>query len=155
MTSELKFIEAIKYFECNENEKKAPISKFYYENLRRNKEGLVVSFQEDKIDISPNRKSGKNHNKELLKYLKAINNYSKFTEFENQRIDKLMCLFEDGVVPKNKLKEIVKMIKGVTNPVEILNTIWDMIPSSYIENNTQNDNIEEYNTEVVLSLDLV
>ena len=155
MTSELKFIEAIKYFECNENEKKAPISKFYYENLRRNKEGLVVSFQEDKIDISPNRKLGKNHNKELLKYLKAINNYSKFTEFENQRIDKLMCLFEDGVVPKNKLKEIVKMIKGVTNPVEILNTIWDMIPSSYIENNTQNDNIEEYNTEVVLSLDLV
>lgn len=155
MTSELKFIEAIKYFECNENEKKAPISKFYYENLRRNKEGVVVSFQEDKIDISPNRKLGKNHNKELLKYLKAINNYSKFTEFENQRIDKLMCLFEDGVVPKNKLKEIVKMIKGVTNPVEILNTIWDMIPSSYIENNTQNDNIEEYNTEVVLSLDLV
>lgn len=155
MTSELKFIEAIKYFECNENEKKAPISKFYYENLKRNKEGLVISFQEDKIDISPNRKSGKNHNKELLKYLKAINNYSKFTEFENQRIDKLMCLFEDGVVPKNKLKEIVKMIKGVTNPVEILNTIWDMIPSSYIENNTQNDNIEEYNTEVVLSLDLV
>lgn len=155
MTSELKFIEAIRYFECNENEKKAPISKFYYENLKRNKEGLVVSFQEDKIDISPNRKSGKNHNKELLKYLKAINNYSKFTEFENQRIDKLMCLFEDGVVPKNKLKEIVKMIKGVTNPVEILNTIWDMIPSSYIENNTQNDDIEEYNTEVVLSLDLV
>ena len=47
------------------------------------------------------------------------------------------------------------MIKGVTNPVEILNTIWDMIPSSYIENNIQNDNIEEYNTEVVLSLDLV
>ncbi|MCC2706063.1 helicase-related protein [Intestinibacter bartlettii] len=155
MTSELKFIEAIRYFECNENEKKAPISKFYYENLKRNKEGLVISFQEDKIDISPNRKSGKNHNKELLKYLKAINNYSKFTEFENQRIDKLMCLFEDGVVPKNKLKEIVKMIKGVTNPVEILNTIWDMIPSSYIENNTQNDDIEEYNTEVVLSLDLV
>lgn len=155
MTREIKFIEAIRYFECNENEKKAPISKFYYENLKRNKEGLVVSFQEDKIDISPNRKSGKNHNKELLKYLKAINNYSKFTEFENQRIDKLMCLFEDGVVPKNKLKEIVKMIKGVTNPVEILNTIWDMIPSSYIENNTQNDNIEEYNTEVVLSLDLV
>ena len=155
MTREIKFIEAIRYFECNENEKKAPISKFYYENLKRNKEGLVVSFQEDKIDISPNRKSGKNHNKELLKYLKAINNYSKFTEFENQRIDKLMCLFEDGVVPKNKLKEIVKMIKGVTNPVEILNTIWDMIPSSYIENNTQNDDIEEYNTEVVLSLDLV
>ncbi len=155
MTREIKFIEAIRYFECNENEKKAPISKFYYENLKRNKEGLVVSFQEDKIDISPNRKSGKNHNKELLKYLKAINNYSKFTEFENQRIDKLMCLFEDGVVPKNKLKEIVKMIKGVTNPIEILNTIWDMIPSSYIENNTQSENIEEYNTEVVLSLDLV
>lgn len=155
MTREIKFIEAIKYFECNENEKKAPISKFYYENLKRNKEGLVASFQEDKIDMSPSRKSGKNHNKELLKYLKAINNYSKFTEFENQRIDKLMCLFEDGVIPKNKLKEIVKMIKGVTNPVEILNTIWDMIPSSYIENNTQNDDIEEYNTEVVLSLDLV
>lgn len=155
MTREIKFIEAIRYFECNENEKKAPISKFYYENLKRNKEGLVISFQEDKIDISPNRKSGKNHNKELLKYLKYINNYSKFTEFENQRIDKLMCLFEDGSIPKNKLKEIVKMIKGVTNPVEILNTIWDMIPSSYIENNTQSENIEEYNTEVVLSLDLV
>lgn len=155
MTREIKFLEAIKYFECDENEKKANISKFYYKNLKRNKEGLVASLQEDIVDVSPTRKGGKNHNKELLKYLKAINHYPKFTEFENQRIDKLMILFEDGVIPKNKLKEIVKAVKGASNPIEILNTIWDMVPNSYIENNNSNDNIEEYNTEVVLSLDLV
>lgn len=155
MTREIKFLEAIKYFECDENEKKANISKSYYKNLKRNKEGLVASLHEDIVDVSPTRKGGKNHNKELLKYLKAINHYPKFTEFENQRIDKLMILFEDGVVPKNILKEIVKAVKGVSNPIEILNTIWDMVPNSYIENNNSNDHIEEYNTEVVLSLDLV
>lgn len=155
MTREIKFLDAIKYFECDENEKKANISKLYYKNLKRNKEGLVASLHEDIVDVSQTRRGGKNNNKELLKYLKVINHYPKFTEFENQRIDKLMTLFEDGVMPKNILKEIVKAVKGVSNPIEILNTIWDMVPNSYIENNNSNDNIEEYNTEVVLSLDLV
>ena len=127
----------------------------YYKNLKANKEGLIYSLQQDKIDISPTRKVGKNYNKQLLIHLKDISRYSKFTEFEDQRIDKLMSLFEDGVIPKNILKEIMKKIKEVNNPIEKLNTIWDMVPNSYIENNNSNDNIEEYNTEVVLSLDLV
>ena len=66
-----------------------------------------------------------------------------------------MSLFEDGVIPKNILKEIMKKVKEINNPIEKLNTIWDMVPNSYIENNNSNDNIEEYNTEIVLSLDLV
>ena len=154
-TREIKFLEAIRYFECDEKEKKANISKLYYKNLKANKEGLIYSLQQDKIDISPTRKVGKNYNKQLLIHLKDISRYSKFTEFEDQRIDKLMSLFEDGVIPKNILKEIMKKIKEVNNPIEKLNTIWDMVPNSYIENNNSNDNIEEYNTEVVLSLDLV
>ena len=49
----------------------------------------------------------------------------------------------------------MKKVKEINNPIEKLNTIWDMVPNSYIENNNSNDNIEEYNTEIVLSLDLV
>ena len=66
-----------------------------------------------------------------------------------------MDLFEDGAIPINISKEIAKTIRKMKNPIEILNVIWDMVPDSYIKNSKSKDNIEEYSTEVVLSLDLV
>ena len=123
--------------------------------MKRNKRKLIETLEFDNTDISPVRKTGKSNTTFILKNLKGITSYSTLTEFDQDRITKLMDLFEDGAIPINISKEIAKTIRKMKNPIEILNVIWDMVPDSYIKNSKSKDNIEEYSTEVVLSLDLV
>ena len=155
ISREMTFLDAMKLMESDKEEKYHKISNNYYENLEQNKKELVKTLQEESMDISPIRKEGKSHDKTIIKTLKALNAYPKFTENEISKIHKLMDLFEDGAIPSSIGKEIVKMIKGIADPIEIFNTIWDLVPDSYIKNSEIKEEIQDYNTEVVLSLDLL
>ena len=155
ISREMTFLDAMKLMESDKEEKYHKISNNYYENLEQNKKELVKTLQEESMDISPIRKEGKSHDKTIIKTLKALNTYPKFTENEISKIYKLMDLFEDGAIPSVIGKEIVKMIKGIGDPIEIFNTIWDLVPDSYIKNSEIKEEIQDYNTEVVLSLDLL
>ena len=155
ISREMTFLDAMKLMESDKEEKYHKISNNYYENLEQNKKELVKTLQEESMDISPIRKEGKSHDKTIIKTLKALNAYPKFTENEISKIHKLMDLFEDGAIPLAIGKEIVKMIKGIADPIEMFNTIWDLVPDSYIKNSESKEEIQDYNTEVVLSLDLL
>ncbi len=155
VSREMTFLDAMKLMESDKEEKYHKISNNYYKNLEQNKKELVKTLQEESMDISPIRKEGKSHDKTIIKTLKALNTYPKFTENEISKIYKLMDLFEDGAIPLAIGKEIVKMIKGIADPIEMFNTIWDLVPDSYIKNSESKEEIQDYNTEVVLSLDLL
>lgn len=155
VSREMTFLDAMKLMESDKEEKYHKISNNYYKNLEQNKKELVKTLQEESMDISPIRKEGKSHDKTIIKTLKALNTYPKFTENEISKIYKLMDLFEDGAIPLAIGKEIVKMIKGIVDPIEMFNTIWDLVPDSYIKNSESKEEIQDYNTEVVLSLDLL
>ena len=155
MSRELTFLDAMKLMESDKEEKHHNISNGYYDNLESNKQELIRVLQEESMDISPVRKEGKSHDKTIMKTLKALNSYPKFTEYEIDKIHKLMDLFEDGSIPTKTGKEIVSTIKGIVDPIEILNTVWDLVPDSYIKNSKTEENKTEYNAEVVLSLDLL
>lgn len=155
VSREMTFLDAMKLMESDKEEKYHKISNNYYKNLEQNKKELVRTLQEESMDISPIRKEGKSHDKTIIKTLKALNTYPKFTENEISKIYKLMDLFEDGAIPLAIGKEIVKMIKGIADPIEMFNTIWDLVPDSYIKNSESKEEIQDYNTEVVLSLDLL
>ena len=155
ISREMTFLDAMKLMESDKEEKYHKISNNYYKNLEQNKKELIKILQEESMDISPIRKEGKSHDKTIIKTLKALNTYPKFTENEISKIYKLMDLFEDGAIPSVIGKEIVKMIKGIADPIEMFNTIWDLVPDSYIKNSESKEEIQDYNTEVVLSLDLL
>ena len=155
VSREMTFLDAMKLMESDKEEKYHKISNNYYKNLEQNKKELVKTLQEESMDISPIRKEGKSHDKTIIKTLKALNTYPKFTENEISKIYKLMDLFEDGAIPLAIGKDIVKMIKGIADPIEMFNTIWDLVPDSYIKNSESKEEIQDYNTEVVLSLDLL
>ena len=155
VSREMTFLDAMKLMESDKEEKYHKISNNYYKNLEQNKKELVKTLQEESMDISPIRKEGKSHDKTIIKTLKALNTYPKFTENEISKIYKLMDLFEDGAIPLAIGKEIVKMIKGIADPIEMFNTIWDLVPDSYSKNSESKEEIQDYNTEVVLSLDLL
>lgn len=154
-SKELTFLEAIKKIETDKIEKNYNISKDYYKNLEKNKKKFIKVLQEESIDISPIRKEGKSHDKKILDYLKALKKYPKFTEIEVKKIYKLMDLFENGVIPFSINKDIVKNIKKINDPIEIFNTIWNSIPSTYMKTLKMEEDLQEYNTEVVLSIDLL
>ncbi|MEG1310889.1 MAG: helicase-related protein [Romboutsia sp.] len=152
---EMTFLDAMMFMESDKEEKHHKVSSKYYDHLENNKRELIKVLQEESMDISPTRKEGKSHDKTIMKTLKALNSYPRFTDNEIAKIHKLMDLFEDGAIPSAIGREIVKTIKGIGDPIEIFNTIWDLVPDSYIKNSDNEKEIQDYNTEVVLSLDLL
>lgn len=152
---EMTFLDAMKLMESDINERHHNISSSYYDNLQRNKDELIRVLQEETMDISPIRKEGKSHDKTIMMYLKTLNKYPKFTDNEVVKIHKLMELFGDGSIPYEVSKEIVKTIKVINDPIEIFNTMWDLVPETYVKNAESKEELKDYNTEIVLSLDLL
>ena len=43
----------------------------------------------------------------------------------------------------------------MNDSIKIFNTIWDEIPRTYKKNSKNKNNKKEYNTEIILSMDLL
>lgn len=155
-SKELTFEEAMNYLESLENEKQEKISNRYYDNLNMNKIKLNNLLKEESMDyILTNRRGGKNYDLYILKMLKLLRKNTKFTDIEISNIDKLIELFEDGAIPKEISKLIKNKIEKMNDSIKIFNTIWDEIPRTYKKNSKNKNNKKEYNTEIILSMDLL
>ena len=88
----------------------------------------------------------------MKKILKAIKSYKKFTDIEEENIIKLQELWDNGVIPIGKTKEILKAIDKKMEPVEILNIILSLIPDDYFKFQNKDETIENIKLEVILSM---
>ncbi|HHV39249.1 MAG TPA: helicase [Tepidimicrobium sp.] len=148
-TRELFFEEALNHIKSTSKTKRSKRPRNYYELLEENKRALEKSLEED--IIVRDRKSGSRNQKNIIKYLRAIRSYSKFTEIELEEISKFMEVFEDGIVPNKTMNEIYRMIKDETDPMSIYRIIKGRLPSNYIRHAYEDIDREEADTEVVLS----
>lgn len=148
-TRELFFEEALEEMKVDSDIKRSNKPKKFYGFLGKNKKALKELLEEEPVTMT--KKSGSRNQKNIIKILKAIRNYNKFTDIESDKVKELIEIFEDGIVPNKTISEIFKDIKRNTDPMEVYKTINSLLPKSYTRNNYENKTIEDYNTEVVLS----
>lgn len=155
---ELDFLTAAKLFEATEKTKLHKLPKDFYNFLNNNKAKIDADLSEDVIEQETTGKGGRDNAIRILKILKSkeIRRYDGFTDLDDDYLEKVRKLLEEGGMPKKTAKTIFNELKGVTNPMKILAIIKRNLPNQLLNaTQTAKDISMSSPKEVILSEYLV
>lgn len=127
---ELNFFDAVKYFKCKPDEKAEKINYEFYQLLAVNKEIFSKNVELKRFDEP--KKSGKN--REVSKLIEGLKAYPMFSESEEEKLNKIIEIFEVGKVSKAGVKEILVECQKVyesQNYHKLLDVFYEAIPEEY------------------------
>ncbi|PIP06766.1 MAG: helicase [Syntrophobacterales bacterium CG_4_8_14_3_um_filter_49_14] len=134
-TQELDFFSAAKTFEVERDAIRGSIGKDFYELLEKNKRVFEAATSEE-FEASA-VKSGRDSATALLHILKSteIRKYKGFTDDDELYIGKVITLLEEGGLPKQTtrtlLKALHKELKEGVNPLRILAVLRTTVASEF------------------------
>ena len=119
-TEELDFFAAVKYLEVEGNTTRQSLSPDYYELLEQNKKAFTLATTEEVPETK--MKGGRDSATFVLKVLKSnqVKHFKGYTEDDELYIKKLINLIEEGGLPKQTAKTLVKELSKEPNPLKIL-----------------------------------
>jgi superfamily II DNA/RNA helicase len=130
-STEIDFLTAARLFEATEKTKSHKLPKIFYEFLANNKAKIDADLSEDIIEQDTSQKGGRDNAVRILKILKAkeIRRHTSFTDLDDEYLEKVRKLLEEGGMPKKTAKTIFNELKGETNPMKILAIIKRNLPN--------------------------
>ncbi len=130
-TMQLTFIEAIKYLECEPDELRINVGSSYYEHYDANNAAFDDSLIQDKI-IEVGKAPLRGNDLKVVQILRAIMKEATLTDDQEDMIERLFRAYENGNIPQNITKNIVRELK----PMEDLSTayfaILNRVPEQYL-----------------------
>jgi superfamily II DNA or RNA helicase len=155
-TEEIEFEQAVKYFECSQEETKKQIPQQYYDFLKINKQKFEEDCMENEFDDNY-KVRGKSKETSITKYLKALSKSPKFTTEDVEFINSLIKVLQTGIIAdktqrklNNFLKQEMEKVEGF-NELKILSEIRKLIPNQYLNQYDNNKKASVYRKEIVLS----
>jgi len=123
-SEELDFISAAKTLEVEEDTKRENLGKDYYTLLEENKKAFEFSTTEEAVEAKS--KGGRDTATQVLRILKSneIKHFKGFTDDDELYIRKVIKLLEEGGLPKQTTKTLIKQVsehfKGGISPLRLL-----------------------------------
>ena len=130
-TTQISFIEAIKYLECEPSELHINVGSAYYKHYEENNTAFDESLvQEETIEVG--KAPLKGNDLTVVKYLRAIQKDPTLTDEQEDIIKRLLNAYENGDIPQNITKNIVKDFKTVTDTGKAYFVITNLVPDQYL-----------------------
>ena len=150
ISKEIYFHEAMKYLRVDKNEDKIIPPKEYFNHLDLNKQAFEIALTEDVIDNQKPTKTG--NDLKVIRILRVLKKDTRFTDEEEDNINKLIKVWEDGNIPASITKDVLKQIKGETDTLKIYYQIISLVPDKYFETRREDRKINiSGNTKIILS----
>lgn len=130
-TTQISFIEAIKYLECQPDELHINVGSEYYKHYDENNTAFDQTLVLEEI-IETGKASLKGNDLTVVKYLRAIQKDPTLTDEQEDTIKRLLKAYEVGDIPQNITKTIVKELKTVSDTGKAYFVITNMIPDQYL-----------------------
>lgn len=148
-TLDLVFDDAVKYFECDRDCKKMPITDTYYHLLQSNKDAFVNVDIETEIETST-RGGASNHS-----YVKGRIEFAlkegKLTNEQEEYLNKILALYKVGAVVKDASKKIKDEIEKERDSLKVYQSIKNNISDTYLKSRKPKKQDEENISEIILS----
>ena len=148
-THEIGFMDAMGYLECEPAEKKIPVGSIYYDQYQANSKFFDESLTAEDV-ITTKRAAIRGNDATIVKTLKGALASGELTDDQEAVAGRIMQAIENGDIPKNTTKEIVKQLKAASNIVAAFATIRDNIDDTYLYER-KNVVLPEGDKEVILS----
>lgn len=144
-TFELTFMEAVNELKADENETSIFSDEEYYEYLHRNLAYFEEIMENTKIKL-------KKPEETLRKYVTiALTQDDLITEYEKNYLNKLLGLITQGSLMKKEINNIIKNLKGVTEPHMIYIKINEVLSDEVMNIEIIEDEKQQVKYEVLLS----
>jgi len=156
-TKELDFLSAAKELEVGKETSRDTIGDDYHELLNANKEAFYQTTTEE-IEPPTKMKGGRDSATFVLRVLKSnqVRYFKGYTEDDELYVQRVTRLIEEGALPRQTTKTLVKELGRETNPLKILARLkTNIAPEFFKEPVTENSAQIAGPREVILSEYLV
>lgn len=149
-SQQLSFMQAMDLLKAEPDESAVQIPAIFYQQLNQNNaafDQMLVAADEvstEKIMVAGN-------DAKIIRLLKAIKADPRFTDDQEQKIDRLIVLWENGEIPAKVGKDVIKKSKVVTDVLELFYEILKIVPESYFETRKSQQVNVDGEKQIVLS----
>lgn len=147
---QISFIEAIKYLECEPDEEKIPVGSDFYSQYDLNNDAFDENLVKDDV-IEVGKAPLRGNDRVVMGYIRAMLNEPTFTEEQEEDIKRLQRAYENGDIPQQITKKIVKEAKTVTDLGSLYFVIMNQVPDEYLYDRREAVLPNEGEKQVILS----
>ncbi len=150
-TKELTFIEAIKILESTKKDQKVKLDKQFFNLLKTNKDYFNEIL--NNVETEHTQRRGLSTERILIETLKSLKNEKSFKDEDHQLRNKLLRIFEDGIVARMRAKEIKNELdkEKTTDGLKILNIYRKHISEKFLDESIKEKVIYGGKREIILS----
>ena len=130
-TTQISFIETARLLECEPDEEKVNVGAAYYSHFESNNKAFDESLiQEDVIEVAKAPLRG--NDMKVMHVLRALQNEPTLTDDQEDVVKRLIRAYENGDVPQNVTKSIVKELGQTEDLGETFFVISNNVPDQYL-----------------------
>lgn len=131
-TTQINFLEAIKFLQCEPEEEKVSVGKEYFDHFAANNEAFDNSLQEEEV-VTTTKPAVAGNDQKIIRYLKGLLRIKGFTDEQEDKLKRMIEVWENGDIPANVSKSIVKSLKNIEPGVEAYYQIIGQVDDKYLE----------------------
>lgn len=149
-TKQLSFMQAVDLIKAEPDDTRVSVSGKYYEHLENNSvafDQMIVAEEEvsmEKVMVAGN-------DAKTIRLLKAMKSEPRLTDDQEQMIDKMISLWENGEIPAKVSKDVMKKSKVVGDVLEVYYEILKLVPTTYFEERKSQKTQVDGEKQIVLS----
>lgn len=132
LTNQISFMDAVAYLKCEPDEEKVVVGKNYFQHYDSNNEAFDYSLIEEEV-ITTAKVGIAGNDQKIIRYLRALLSVKGFTDEQEDKIKRMIQIWENGDVPANDTKNILKSIKNIEDPIQAYYKIEGQLDDKYFE----------------------
>ena len=147
---QLSFMQAIALIKAEPDNKKIGIAGDFYKHFSQNDAAFDKMLTAEE-EVSTEMVMVAGNDAKIIRLLKAIKAEPRLTDDQEEKIDRMISLWENGEIPAKVSKDVLKKSKLVSDVLELYYEILKLIPETYFEEKSKQGAQVEGVKQVVLS----
>lgn len=149
-TKQMSFMQAIDLIKAEPDDEKVSVSSRFYEQFDSNSDAFdQMLVAEEEVSMEKVMVAG--NDAKIIRLLKAMKTEPRLTDDQEQMIDKLILLWENGEIPAKVSKNVMKKSKVVGDVMELYYEILKLVPPTYFEERKKQKTQVDGKKQIVLS----
>lgn len=125
IVEEVDFFKAAEILKADANTKKEKLDAEFYKYLEANKKEFEAVFINEEGELK--HSGGRSAETRLFRLIKAIEKSKEYTDDDEDYLQEVLTLLQDGAISKATIKKLLKETAGEANPLKILAIIKSSI----------------------------
>ena len=135
-TDQITFMDAISFLKCEPDEPRVSVGNTYFDQYDSNNQAFDYSLSAEEV-VTTSRPAVAANDQKMIRYMRGLLGIKSFTEEQEENIKRMIEIWENGDMPANDTKNIVKSIKNIEDGVEAYYKIIAQVDDKYFAGRKQ------------------